>query len=299
MGISRGSLLSMCYARENGVDFTHSMTVGRQYCFFTKKEIDTILGKYDPLYFDQGAKMIESMFAKPKLYAEELFQYFGAKQLDSLDYSDYEGATIIHDMNTPVDNQLKNKYTLVWDGGSLEHIFNFPVAIKNCMDMVKPKGHLIIETPANNFFGHGFYQFSPELFFSLLDRHNSFTNTRIFMQGYRNNWYEVISPKIIKDRHTLCPTDKASQMLIISEKIGDVPDFITALQSDYVDVWGTQENRNLGERRNSQSFVSYIYRKTKRFIPRGVCEWGERKRKLKTHYILIREFTNQHKIEKI
>jgi SAM-dependent methyltransferase len=202
-----------------------------------KEEIDSVLGKYDPSYPDNGAKIIESIFTKPALFSEGLFEYFGAEKVDSVDYSDYEGATIIHDMNTPIDNHLKNKYDVVWDGGCLEHIFDFPVAIKNCMDMVKPKGHLILETPANNFFGHGFYQFSPELFFSLLDKHNSFTNTKIFMQGNHNNWYEVISPKVIKKRHVLCPTSKESLMFIISEKTADVPEVITAFQSDYVDVW--------------------------------------------------------------
>jgi 2-polyprenyl-3-methyl-5-hydroxy-6-metoxy-1,4-benzoquinol methylase len=56
----------------------------------------------------------------------------------------------------------------VFDGGTLEHIFDYPTAIKNCMKMVKPGGHLLLTTPANNWFGHGFYQFSPELFYSFV-----------------------------------------------------------------------------------------------------------------------------------
>jgi len=40
-------------------------------------------------------------------------------------------------MSQPIDTIHKNKYDLVFDGGTLEHVFNFPVAIKNCMEMVK------------------------------------------------------------------------------------------------------------------------------------------------------------------
>ncbi|MDR1149764.1 MAG: class I SAM-dependent methyltransferase, partial [Spirochaetaceae bacterium] len=86
-----------------------------------------------------------------------MFKHFGAVTVDSIDYSDYEGASIVHDMNLPVPGHLKEKYDCVWDGGALEHVFNYPTAIKNCMDMVKIGGHLILETPCNNQCGHGFY----------------------------------------------------------------------------------------------------------------------------------------------
>ena len=71
---------------------------------------------------------------------------------------------------------LKNKYTLVIDGGCLEHIFNFPVAIKNCMEMLQEGGHFIGITPANNLMGHGFYQFSPELYFRIFSKENGFAD---------------------------------------------------------------------------------------------------------------------------
>jgi SAM-dependent methyltransferase len=141
-----------------------------------------------------------------------------------------------------VPASLKNKYDCVWDGGTLEHVFNYPAALKNCMDMVKPGGHLILETPGNNYFGHGFYQFSPELFFSLLDKHNGFSETKIFMQGKFNRWYEIISPKITKMRSIRC-TNGPLLLFVISRKTGEVPGTISALQSDYVDIWsGAKDN---------------------------------------------------------
>ena len=84
----------------------------------------------------------------------------------------YESAKHLHDMNEGIPGDFKEKYTAVLDAGSLEHIFNFPVAIKNRMDMVNVSGHYLAITPANNFCGHGFYQFSPELYFSVLTREN-------------------------------------------------------------------------------------------------------------------------------
>ena len=278
----------MCYAAVNGVSFKQTLTVGRQFVCLKKREIDAILSKYDSSYFNEGIEIINRLYAKPESFSEELFEYFGAEKTDSIDYSDYEGATIIHDMNIPINDDLKNKYTVVWDGGCLEHIFNFPVAIKNCMDMVKPGGHFILETPANNYFGHGFYQFSPELFFSLLDKPNSFADTRIFMRDNKFNWYEVVSPRIIKKRNILPPSNRASLMFIVSRKIADVPDVISALQSDYVDKWN-----NTGE----QTFVERLYGKTKKFIPGSICRYGERKYKFKKNYKLVKDFSRQCKRE--
>ena len=71
---------------------------------------------------------------------------------------------------------------MLFDGGSLEHIFNAPVALTSYMRMVRPGGHLLLALPANNYCGHGMYQFSPEFFFSALSEQNGFTVERMIMQ---------------------------------------------------------------------------------------------------------------------
>ena len=100
--------------------------------------------------------------AEPLLPADRARLYFADDVLlplgyhvDSMDASDYEGANIVHDLNLPIPPALRERYDLVWDGGTLEHIFNFPVAIFNAMHMVKVGGHLLLETPTNNQCGHG------------------------------------------------------------------------------------------------------------------------------------------------
>jgi hypothetical protein len=101
-------------------------------------------------------------------YSENFFSFVGAKSIVSFDYSPYENPTYLHDMNDPTPEAFKESYTVLFDGGSLEHIFKFPMAIRNCMEMVRVGGHYLAITPANNFLGHGFYQFSPEIYFTVL-----------------------------------------------------------------------------------------------------------------------------------
>lgn len=98
-------------------------------------------------------------------YADELLLKLGADSITWLDFSDYEGATFIHDMNVPISVEAQ-KFDSVVDGGTLEHVFNIPVAFKNMYDLLRADGSYLGLSPGNNFFGHGFYQFSPELFWT-------------------------------------------------------------------------------------------------------------------------------------
>jgi hypothetical protein len=58
----------------------------------------------------------------------------------------------------------------VFDGGALEHVFNFPVAISSCMRALVVGGTFISSTPVNNNMGRGLYQFSPELFYRVFSQ---------------------------------------------------------------------------------------------------------------------------------
>jgi hypothetical protein len=110
----------------------------------------------------------------------------GARQIESLDFSNYEQATIVQDMNEAIPDSLKGKFSCVLDGGTPEHVFNFPQAIKNAMEIVAIGGHFLGVVPANNFSGHGFYQFSPDLYW------------RIFSEP---NGYEVEEMTVCEARH--------------------------------------------------------------------------------------------------
>src|SRR5262245_61422406 len=130
-------------------------------------------------------------------YAEPFLEMLGASEICSFDASGYENATHIHDLNLPIAENIKNRFSMVLDGGTLEHIFNFPVAIKNCMEMVEVGGHFIGVTPANNFCGHGFYQFSPELFFRIFCAKNAFKLVRmvLFEETHAKQWFDVSDPE--------------------------------------------------------------------------------------------------------
>jgi len=134
---------------------------------------------------------------KSHAYCEELLiDYFGATRVESVDNSDYEKATHIHNMNEPLPKGLCEKFDTVIDGGCLEHVFNAPQALKNCSLFCKPGGQILHILPANNFCGHGFWQFSPELFFSLYSKANGYNETEVFLAELSDTrrWFQVTQP---------------------------------------------------------------------------------------------------------
>jgi methyltransferase family protein len=64
-----------------------------------------------------------------------------------MDASGFEGSSIQHDLNQPIPPSLSARFTLVLDSGTLEHVFDVPQALRNCMEIVAPGGHLIAIAP--------------------------------------------------------------------------------------------------------------------------------------------------------
>jgi hypothetical protein len=192
MGVTLDSLRFLLSAKESGVVFENLVSIGRQNLAMSHTELQYVLDHMD-------SDAIENIIDR---YADKLFECLGAKSVQSLDYSAYEGATLIHDMNQPIGGELKERFDLVFDGGSLEHIFNFPISMKNCMEMVKIGGHLILHTPANNYFGHGLYQFSGELFYRVLSPENGFQVKRMIAAEDTSSgrWFEVFDSKTANSR---------------------------------------------------------------------------------------------------
>jgi SAM-dependent methyltransferase len=174
-------------------------------------------------------------------YSEGFFRLLGSSTVESIDYSDYEKASIVHDMNEPLPNGLKGRFSVVVDAGTLEHVFNFPVAIKNCMELLGEGGHFIGITPANNFMGHGFYQFGPELLFSVFSPQNGFEMVKLIIcEDFEDaQWYEVGRPKGgIAGRVTLT-NHRPTYLMCIARRLAGLrePFLSTPQQSDYHDAW--------------------------------------------------------------
>jgi len=94
------------------------------------------------------------------------FKLLGYDEVLSIDYSDYEGADYVFDLNEIVsDPEILSSASLIVDGGTLEHIFHVPNVMKNIFYILGDRGVIYHANPMNNYVDHGFYQFSPTFYF--------------------------------------------------------------------------------------------------------------------------------------
>jgi len=94
----------------------------------------------------------------------KIFRMFGINNVHAVDYSEYEGADIIMDLNTELPEQYVEKFDVVINGGTLEHVFDVRTAMNNITNLVKPGGFIFHSVPCAGWVDHGFYSFSPTFF---------------------------------------------------------------------------------------------------------------------------------------
>jgi SAM-dependent methyltransferase len=103
-------------------------------------------------------------------YSEKFFEKLGFSSVDSMDFSDFENASIIQDLSADLPKKLERKFDVIYDGGTCEHIFDLPTAYRNIHKMLKPGGVLIGHSPCNNWVNHSFYQINPEMVYGFWEK---------------------------------------------------------------------------------------------------------------------------------
>ena len=231
MGIDLHNLGLLAHAQDRGVSFTRTVGIGRQALFVDPPELERhrVLRGVAPLADEAPA-------GGPRWFEPVMRQWFGAATVDSVDASAYEQATLLHDMNLPwpAGQPGMGSYDAVIDFGCLEHVFDFPVAWRNCVALCRAGGHLFHSLPANNLSGHGFYQFSPELFFNLYQEKNGFALLGVWfaLKAEPRYWWKVADPAAVRHRVTLRNAHEV-YMLVVARKLGEVGALPPPQQSDY------------------------------------------------------------------
>ncbi|MCK5692393.1 MAG: hypothetical protein KAI08_06075 [Bacteroidales bacterium] len=229
MGLDINGVKLLLHAKQLEVNFDRVLTIGRQMLYLREKELRRMLIQAGLIAADS-----KDTFAVDT-YAETFLKMLGAEVTDSLDASAYEEASMIHDLNLPLPKEMRSKYSVVIDGGSLEHVFNFPIAIQNCMNLIETDGYYIGITPANNFLGHGFYQFSPELYYRIFSPSNGFRMVKMYLyvDRKRASFYEVLDPLELKQR-VIMANASPSYLFILAQKTEEKEVFkVVPQQSDY------------------------------------------------------------------
>lgn len=92
--------------------------------------------------------------------------------LTVIDFTSWTGKEIIIDLNFPIQDIYKDKFDIIIDSGTTEHIFNIPQVMINILDMLKINGFVCHNTPFSDP-NHGFYSFSPTFYIDFYEDHGA------------------------------------------------------------------------------------------------------------------------------
>lgn len=216
------------------LNFKNTLTIGKQKISADKFLVNQIV-KDDTI--------------KSKYIDEYLIKHFGSNSVDVLDVNNYENANIIQDLNKDIPTNLEGKFDTIIDGGSLEHVFDVKTALNNLKKMCKINGVIIHISPTNNFCGHGFYQFSPNLFHSIYNEENGFDKTEIILCKVfdSDHWYKIKRENFNNNKRIDIITDEETFVFCSTVKSNSINKGLFQ-QSDYSeDFYNKQKKINISE----------------------------------------------------
>jgi SAM-dependent methyltransferase len=277
MALDFNAVKLLLWAKNLGVSYKRTLTLGRQGFICPPRRLRQAVRDFG---LTGSREEIDRCYWRPPmktLFADEFFRFLGAEDLVSVDNSDYEGATLIHDLNQPFPENWLRHFDFVLDGGTLEHVFNYPLALRHSLELVRPGGHFLTITTAHNYMGHGFYQFSPELFFRVFSAENGFVLRKmVLFDSLKTDapFYRVNDPALTGIRTELFSA-RPMLLAVLAQRTAAVPIFArTPQQSDYVAAW-QQQDRNVNPRESRADWVWQIRKKLNPYWPHWMLRWKD------------------------
>lgn len=94
------------------------------------------------------------------------FRRLGFDEVVSCDVSDYEGVDVVADLNLELPAELVGRFDVVFEAGTAQHVFDLPSVLSNVHRALKVGGRAVVGMAcSNNHVDHGFYMFSPTVFY--------------------------------------------------------------------------------------------------------------------------------------
>ncbi len=172
------------------------LTLGQQAVYATLENVENIFKSHNivPKVLEESfdtKNRIPRWIGTPQgefTNAQAVLTLLGAERVFATDISDYENPDYIIDFNHDVNEQYHERFDVILDIGTLEHIFDVPTALSNITKMLKEGGEVILILTSSNAIDHGFYSFSPTLFFDFFTI-NGFSNFSCYLREGSNYNY--------------------------------------------------------------------------------------------------------------
>lgn len=199
--------------------------------------------------FDPALAGVAPADPKQAAYCEWTLAALGAQTVESVDVSDYEGATHVADLGLPTP--LPDRFDTVIDAGSLEHVFDVVTAFRNVIGFTAENGRIVHVLPVNNLSGHGFWQFSSDLIYALYSAANGFAETRVYYASSLNPDLWHLVPKPQPGTRTELVSIEPVILLSVTTKLHDVAS-LSVTQPFYAQAWDQHDAAQIASQPSSR-----------------------------------------------
>jgi len=179
-----------------------------------------------------------SRIARRFVHASVFFHMLGITNYTDLDKFDSDNPALVHDLNLRIPSELENQFGLVFDGGTVEHIFDVRQVMENISLMVKLHGCVIHICSYQ--IDHGFFAFSPSFLYDFYAA-NGFSHFECFLMEV--DFSDIIRTYARKHRYVEYHygmsldglIDSAEEILIffVARKLENIPKLVVPTQGIY------------------------------------------------------------------
>ena len=229
------------------------ITFGQQKVYAPLEDVRRIFAQHSvqlhdlPADFDASTKIPGDDPSHTNAHA--VLKMLGADNVYVADVSDYENPDFVLDLNEPVGAKYENRFDVIFDIGTLEHVFDVPTALESIVRMLKPGGCVILGYPVSNFIDHGFYSFSPTLLFDFFAANGFGDFSCYFTEGSCHNLYlksKVYKYIGVEGQFPLISPHPVD--MLFWARLGEKPAKITKpMQSLFVQCWKKSQERRSGQ----------------------------------------------------
>jgi hypothetical protein len=192
--------------------------------------------------------------------ADTFFKAFNFSEVVTLDIPQCEHPPdIIHNLNEPFPSNLLNRFGLIIDPGTTEHVFDIKTCLTNIVLALKINGVIIHQVPIYSYNG-GYYSINPNVlhdFYGL----NGFSHIKSYIilwdryRPYTGSYHCYrYSPELLGGRHSLADRDQCRftpHLLFFAMKSVDVQTIKSPTQeSSFMEVKGPLAKKMLMEINN-------------------------------------------------
>jgi hypothetical protein len=118
-----------------------------------------------------------ALFAFAKIFYKIVFEH------DSYIAVDLHGTSVANKYNLNEPLPITDRFDLVTNLGTTEHVFNQFQAFKSIHELIKPPGIIIHSLPNQGCFDHGFYNYHPTFFYDLCEANNYELPMMLYVDG--------------------------------------------------------------------------------------------------------------------